>query len=215
MKSGRVTITTRFIFYVLLLTTGAISLVSCGSTTPQLKPLSSSDVIVAFGDSLTYGTGASTEASYPAILEKIIGIKVMNEGVPGEETADGLKRIGSVIDKYHPRLVIVFLGGNDQLRKRPFEEIKANLKKIIQLIRNNGIDVLLIAAPRPSLNLSVPGLYAELGEEMNIPVDDTTLANLLSQQEMKSDYIHLNAAGYKALAESIAETIKKTGALGS
>lgn len=199
--------------FAFLFITTALMLIACGSATPQLKPLSPGDVIVAFGDSLTYGTGASVETAYPAMLEKMTGIKVVNEGVPGEETADGLKRIGSVLDKDHPRLVILCLGGNDQLRKRPLEQIKTNLKNIIQLIHNSGADVILIASPIISWNLSVPDLYAELGDEMNIPVDTTTLATLLRQPEMKSDYIHFNAAGYKAMAESIDSMLKKVGAL--
>ncbi len=86
--------------------------------------------MLAFGDSLTYGTGASLETSYPASLEKIIGYKVINDGIPGEETRDSVNRISQELDKYKPQLVIIFLGGNDLLRQRPHEEIKENLHKI-------------------------------------------------------------------------------------
>jgi len=204
---------TRQFMHLFLVAIMGLWLSSCSSPTPKLNPLSPDDVIVAFGDSLTYGTGAPKETSYPVILEKIIGIKVVNEGIPGEETAGSLMRIDSVLEKYHPSLVIVCVGGNDHLRKRKPEQIKENLKNIIQHIRNTGADVLLIAPPVFSLSLSVPDLYAELGEEFGIPVDDTTLAILLKQPDLKSDYIHLNAAGYKALAESIASMLKKTGAV--
>lgn len=188
-------------------------IISCGSPAPQLQPLSSQDVIVAFGDSLTYGTGAPKDKSYPAVLEQLIGIKVVNEGVPGEETSGGLQRIGDVLEKYHPSLVILGLGGNDLIRKRSPEKIKSNLQKIIQKIRNAGVEVILLVPPKPSLGLAVPDFYAELGAEFNIPVDETSLPELLRQSEMKSDYIHLNAAGYQALAESIAVKLKASGAL--
>jgi acyl-CoA thioesterase-1 len=206
-------ISTLKILHILILCITTILLTSCEPTTPEIKHLSPNDVIVAFGDSLTYGTGTTPTSAYPAVLEKITGIKIINEGVPGDDTVNGLKRITDVLNKHHPRLVILSLGGNDQLHKRPLTEIKANLKNIIQIIQRSGADVLLIAAPLPTLTLSVPDLYAELGEEMNISVDDTTLADLLGQSSMKSDYIHLNTDGYKALAESIAATLKKAGAV--
>tara|TARA_R110000868_G_scaffold64011_1_gene192637 strand:- start:4544 stop:5170 length:627 start_codon:yes stop_codon:yes gene_type:complete len=185
---------------------------ACDTPPPPLRHLSPQDVIVAFGDSLTAGKGTTKENSYPAKLSKIINIEVINEGISGDESADGLARISSVLKKHHPRLVILALGGNDQLRKRKAAQTKENLKNIILLIRESGADIMLIAPPSFTIGLSAPDFYTELGDKFDIPVDTTTLPSLLKDPDMKSDYIHLNAKGYQALAESIAETLKKTGA---
>lgn len=190
-------------------------LVACQSTEPTLKPLTSQDVILAFGDSLTYGTGSTGGASYPAALQKLIGFTVINAGEPGEETSGGRLRIKEALEKYHPTLVILCLGGNDMLRKRREELIIANLKAIIRDIQSVGAEVMLIAVPSATLTLSVPGFYKALGKEFQIIVDESTLRSLLKDPALKSDYIHLNNAGYRALAEAIARTLKQAHAIRS
>ena len=92
-------------------------LAGCGGNVPRLGKLVASDVIVAFGDSLTFGTGASESESYPIVLGQLIARKVVRAGVPGEVTEGGLARLQDVIDEHKPKLMIVCLGGNDMLRK--------------------------------------------------------------------------------------------------
>ena len=81
----------------LLFICGLMTLFSC-SKTPQIAKLSSDGVILAFGDSLTFGTGAAPAESYPNILEKRIGRRVVNAGIPGEVTAEGRIRLATVLD---------------------------------------------------------------------------------------------------------------------
>ncbi len=109
----------------------SLSLTGCGQKGPALPRLSPSDVVVAFGDSLTHGTGATEDESYPAVLSKMIGHTVVSAGVPGEVTAQGIARLPAVIDEFKPRLVIVCLGGNDMLRKVADAGIKQNLRAMV------------------------------------------------------------------------------------
>lgn len=188
-------------------------LLSCGSGQPMLEKLHQGDVIVAFGDSLTYGIGAKQEESYPAVLQSIIGFEVINAGVPGEETAGGLSRIQAVLEEYAPRLVILCLGGNDQIRKRSPQVTKANLDKIINIIKQSGAQLVIVAVPKPSVTLSVPGIYQELADQYELPIADTLLAELMAQQKLKADYVHLNAKGYAEMAKHIAELLRAEGAV--
>lgn len=187
-------------------------MIACQGAQPKLNHLFPGTVILAFGDSLTYGTGASPQTSYPHDLEEMTGFTVINAGVPGNETQDGLARIEDALEKNHPSLVILCLGGNDLLRKRPEAQIKENLKKIIQTIQKTGAQVLLVAVPAFNLSLAVPDFYAELGKELNVPVDTKIMAELERVPAYKSDYIHFNQAGYKALAEALLNLLKKLGA---
>ncbi len=188
-------------------------LAGCGDKVPMLPRLAASDVIVAFGDSLTYGTGAAEHESYPAVLAQLIGREVIRAGVPGEVTAQGLQRLPQVIEEFQPKLVIVCLGGNDMLRKVSTAEIKSNLRAIIKTLRDRGIAVVLLGVPQPALITSAPEFYGELAKEFAIPYDGKTVTSVLYSPDMKADPIHPNAKGYRRLAEAVAELLRKAGAI--
>jgi lysophospholipase L1-like esterase len=192
----------------------ALALVVSGcSRTPKLTQLDPADVIVAFGDSLTYGTGAAENESYPAVLAQLTGRQVVRSGVPGEVTAQALRRLPGVIAEYQPRLMIVCLGGNDMLGKVNDAEIRSNLRAIIGAIRERGIAVALIGVPRPALLASPPEFYGELAREFAIPYERGIVKDVLYSAGMKSDAIHPNAQGYRRIAEAIAELLHKAGAI--
>ena len=190
-----------------------VALADCSGKSAALPPLAADDVIVAFGDSLTYGTGAEAKASYPAVLAQLIGRKVIRAGVPGEVTAQGRTRLASVIEEYNPRLVIVCLGGNDMLRRVSEQEIKRNLRAMLADIQRRGIAAVLIGVPKPALLTSAPEFYAELAAEFNIPYEGKIVTSVLYKSEYKSDAIHPNAQGYRKIAEAIANLLRKSGAV--
>jgi lysophospholipase L1-like esterase len=191
----------------------ALVVASCGQKVPRLAPVGPSEVIVAFGDSLTYGTGANEDESYPSVLAQLIGRKVVRAGVPGEMTGGGLARLESVIDAHRPALVIVCLGGNDMLRKLNDAEIVRNLRAIIKSLKERGIAVVLVGVPRPALITSAPAFYAELAQEFDIPFEGKVVTDVLYRAEFKADPIHPNAKGYRRMADAIAELLKKAGAV--
>lgn len=187
-------------------------LAGCGKL-PTLPALGASDVVVAFGDSLTYGTGAKEEESYPAVLGQLINRQVVRAGVPGEVTAQALQRLPQVLDEHRPRLVIVCLGGNDMLRRTNLEQTQANLRAMLTALKARGIAAVLIGVPRPALLAGAPEFYEELAKEFAIPYEGGIIKDVLYSADTKSDPIHPNAKGYRRMAEAIAELLRKAGAV--
>lgn len=191
----------------------AMCFAGCGDRVPPVAKLAGNDVVLAFGDSLTYGTGAKAEDSYPSVLGQLIGRTVVRSGVPGEQTAGGLARLPEVLDEHKPRLVIVCLGGNDMLRKGAPETIEANLRKILAEIKSRGVDAMLIGVPTPALIANPPEFYGRLAKEFAIPYEGGIITSVLYKSELKSDPIHPNAAGYRKVAEAVAKLMRDAGAL--
>jgi acyl-CoA thioesterase I len=196
----------------LLLILGLFSVCSC-SKTPQIAKLPSDGVVLAFGDSITFGTGATPAESYPSILEKSIGRRVVNAGVPGEVTAEGKVRLASVLDEFNPALVLLCLGGNDFLRHQDESDAAENLRAMITLAHNRGIGVVLIAVSKLGLGLEVPKFYGEIAKDLAIPLEEKTLKHILSKSSLKSDSVHPNAEGYSILADSLTKLLHDSGAL--
>lgn len=180
---------------------------------PTLSRLSPHDVIVAFGDSLTHGTGASPDTAYPAVLAGLTGRTVINAGVPGETTADGLKRLPGVLAEHKPRLVLLCLGGNDLLRRIPEAETETHLRLLARTVRESGAELVLIGVPEPKLFGGAAPVYARLASELQVPLENEVFVDVLKDNRLKSDPIHANAAGYRVVAERLAEFLRESGAL--
>ena len=192
----------------------AVAVAGCGTHAPVLPPLSHDALIVAFGDSLTYGTGARPDQSYPAQLQRMIGRTVVNAGVPGEVTAEGLRRLPEVLDEYQPGLLILCHGGNDLLRKLDRRQTIANLKAMVQLARSRHIAVLLIGVPSPTLfRVRDAGFYRQIADEFGLPLEDEVLPRIESDRALKSDAVHPDKAGYRLLAAAIAKLLRTSGAI--
>jgi acyl-CoA thioesterase-1 len=179
----------------------------------KLQPLAGDGVMLAFGDSLTYGTGAAENESYPAVLEQLTGHKVLSYGIPGETSAEGLARLPGVLEREKPALLILCHGANDLLRRMDQGQAAENLRRMIRLARDRGVAVVLIAVPDFNLSLSPPKFYAEVAAEFNIPFEAKSLPRILGNGSLKADYVHPNATGYRQLAESLASSLKKSGAI--
>lgn len=116
-------------------------------------PRDSRHVLVAFGDSLTAGFGAAPGKSYPDFLQQEISRRgypwrVVNAGVSGDTTNDGLTRLPLVLAE-KPEIVILELGANDGLRGLPVQRTKANLQKMIDAFREAGARVVLAGMTLP------------------------------------------------------------------
>jgi len=190
----------------------ALILAGC-SDDPTLPRLTADDVIVAFGDSLTYGTGADTQAAYPAVLSTLVGHPIINAGEPGETTTEAIARLPQVLTQHHPKLVLLCLGGNDMLRQQPAAAITENLRTLIRAIQASGASVVLIGVPEPKLFGSAPAFYADIADELKLPYEGEVFNEVLRNPSLKSDPIHANAQGYQLVAQRLAALLKLSGAL--
>ena len=196
-------------FYLLLL----LLLAACGDSQQQLAQLPDDAVILAFGDSLTYGTGAEKGESYPAILEKTVNYKVINAGVPGELSMQGLKRLPKLLDKHQPSLLILCHGGNDILQRENLAEAEANIRQMIALAQNNNIPVIFFGVPKPGLFLNDADLYNNIADNTDVIFIPNLIAKILSDASMKSDTVHPNSTGYSKIASTLANLLENSGAL--
>lgn len=187
-------------------------LTACGRT-PQIHKLNPGDTILAYGDSLTYGTGTNAASAYPAVLEKLTGHSIVNAGIPGETTSEGLERLPDVLAQERPRLVLLCLGGNDMLKRQDIGATESNLRQMIRMIRDTGASVVLIGVPEPALFSGAPAFYDKLADEFDVPYEGEIFNDVLKNPKLKSDPIHANAAGYRKVAERLAELLKESGAL--
>jgi len=190
----------------------ALLLVACGGSA-KLDPLDANDVVLAFGDSLTFGTGARPEESYPAVLQRNIGRKVVNAGVPGEASAEGLARLPEVLDEVRPKLLILCHGGNDFLRRLDESKAAENVRAMVRLARGQGIAVVLLATPKPGLPPHVPKFYGEIAAGERIPFEEGVIKAVLTDNSLKSDMVHPNATGYAQIAAALQKMLKKAGAI--
>jgi lysophospholipase L1-like esterase len=200
--------TLQLIFLPLLL------LLACSKPAPLLKKLPDNAAILAFGDSLTYGTGASAQRDYPSILAQLTGHEVINEGVPGEISQQGKERLPALLDEYQPALLILIHGGNDILKKIPAAETYDNLKAMVAEARQRQIQVVILGVPEFGLlSLHSAPIYRQLADNEQLANDLETLPDILESRDLKSDAIHPNDAGYQKMAEAIARLLKEQGAL--
>ena len=179
----------------------------------KLQALDANATILAFGDSLTYGTGTSRDKAYPAVLAALINRKVINAGVPGEISEKGLPRLSALIKQHQPDLIIICHGANDILRKMDINQTRNNLQKMIDMAKQNNSKVILVGVPEFSLFLNTSPIYRELAEQNHLPFSDSILAEILMKNALKSDHIHPNSLGYQMLAENISLLLQTSGGI--
>ena len=193
-----------------------LMLTACGKR-QKFSALSSGSRVLAFGDSVTYGTGANPGEDWPTLLGDLTGWEIINAGVPGDTAEAGKSRIGPLLDEHRPALVVIEIGGNDFLRRRPESAVKQDLKALIDAARSSGAQVVLIGVPNLSFLAVVAGkandssIYEELGKEGGVPVISDVFSDVLSQPELRADQIHPNADGYRKMAAGIHSALKQLG----
>ncbi len=197
----------------------AALLPACSKRTPKAQPLPAGSTVLALGDSLTSGVGATADTAYPAVLQALTGWQVVNGGVSGDTTAQALARLPILLQEHQPALVIVSIGGNDLLRQMSAAGAKETIREISRTASAGGAQVLLVAVPQVSLLAAGTGslkdhpLYAELAQELKLPLHADGWASVLSQPGLRADTVHANAQGYRQFAEGLAQALRQLGLL--
>ena len=175
---------------------------------PDARPL-----VVCFGDSLTEGYGADPGASYPDYLQKDLdaegyAYRVVNEGVSGNTTKDGVERLPGIV-AMKPAVVVVEFGGNDGLRGLKVETSRENLAKMLGALKASGAKVVIagISLPPdygPDYITKFTGNYASLGKQFGLPVLPFLLKDVYGVDGlMQGDRTHATAAGNEVVAKNV------------
>ncbi len=164
--------------------------------------------IICFGDSITFGAGSESNKNYPVFMSNmILGIRVVNSGIDGDTTREALKRLETDVLSKNPLLVIIELGGNDFLHKIPLDETVKNVEEMVKSIQAKGAIVALV-------DISIGLIMSEYGIEYRRLSDKYStifIANLfhgiLTDLELKSDFLHPNSRGYQIIAHRVYRAI--------
>jgi acyl-CoA hydrolase len=195
-----------------------VALSACGDPL-RFEPLPADAVVLAFGDSVTYGTGAARTEDYPTRLAALTGWRVHNAGIPGDTARAATSRIADALGETGAALAIIELGGNDFLRRRANADVKEDLRAIIRATRNAGAIPVLVSVPEISVVGALTGrlndspIYPALAEEEQVLLIEDAFADVLSDATLRTDPIHPNAEGYRVLATRIADELERVGLL--
>ncbi len=175
-----------------------ISLFSSG---PDIKnPDPAGRNIICFGDSLTYGTGASEGMDYPSRLADMVDDPVINAGVPGDTTAEAQARLERDVLARDPKMVLITLGGNDLKNGVDREAAFENLRRIVEAIQDAGALVVIGGVNIPFYGRGFGDAYRELAAETGAVLIPNVFDDIMGKPDRMSDQIHPNDAGYEIMA---------------
>ena len=173
---------------------------------------------MAFGDSLTAGFGAEPGNSYPDFLQKDLtqaGLdwRVVNEGVSGDTTTDGVNRLAEVLS-FQPRIVIIEFGGNDGLRGLPLETTRSNLDQMAETLTKAGVTVVLAGMTLPpnygpDYIQKFEEIYRDLAAKHKLTRIPFLLEGVATDRSlMQRDGLHPTAQGNEKVARTVMKYLK-------
>ncbi|MBA4052567.1 MAG: arylesterase [Erythrobacter sp.] len=188
---------------------------------PAIPVMGAERKVIAFGDSLFAGYGLDPRDAYPEKLENALRAKgvnadVINAGVSGDTTAAGLQRLEFTLaaQEAPPALFILELGGNDLLRGLKPEETKANLGKMLAILKKEKVPVLLMgmrAPPNygPEYQAEFDAIYAGLAKEYGATLIPFWLEAIYRDPSLfQSDRIHPTADGIEKLVAATLDEVE-------
>lgn len=159
--------------------------------------------IVAFGDSLIEGLGAKQGHGFISIVSDRLKVPIFNQGKRGDNTRTALSRVDSDVIRYHPKLVIISLGGNDLFHKIPLSERLFNLNIIISKIEAIGARVILLGPQTDWYGDAYQTEIAVFAEDEKVTYVPNILDGILFNPKYLFDLVHPNDKGHQLIAERI------------
>ncbi|MFK7847510.1 MAG: arylesterase [Rhodothermales bacterium] len=176
--------------------------------------------ILIFGDSITAGYGLEAEQAFPALIQDKIdaldwNYKIVNGGLSGDTSAGGVRRISWML-REPVDILVLELGGNDGLRGTPPEATKQNLQDIIDEVKSQNEEVVIILAGMqipPNLGqeytTKFKNVFPDLAAENNAMLIPFLLEDVGGVPSLNQpDGIHPTAEGHKIVAENVWKILK-------
>jgi len=176
--------------------------------TPHAARPTAGERVIAFGDSLVEGVGASTGRDLASLLSARIGVPIINAGRSGDTTASALGRLDSAVLSRNPRVVIIVLGGNDALRRVPPSETFTNLEAIVGRIRRRGAAVILAGLSFGAFTDTYGHRYKDVARRTASELVPDILGGVLGHPDLMADQIHPNDRGYQMIADRIEPALR-------
>jgi acyl-CoA thioesterase-1 len=184
-----------------------------GGAPPAPRAGAAAPLVVFLGDSLTAGLGLPADQAYPSLLARDLSadgfaVRVINAGVSGDTTADGVRRVRWLLAQ-HPAVVVVGLGGNDALRGQPVTETERNLRQIVAQARQAGARVLLLGMQippnyGPDYTTAFAAIYPSIARDLHVPLVPFLLAGVGGIADLnQADGIHPTAEGQVKVAANV------------
>jgi acyl-CoA thioesterase-1 len=177
--------------------------------TPRAARPTSGTAVIAFGDSLVEGRGATPGNDFVSVLGKRLRVRIINAGRSGDTTRTALERLDRDVLSRNPKVVIVLLGGNDFLRRVPVEETFTHLQTIVEKIRGRGAAVVLVGVSVGLLSDPYADEYDALARRAAAGLVPDILDGIIGNRERTSDSIHPNDRGYLIMAERVEPVLRE------
>jgi acyl-CoA thioesterase-1 len=164
--------------------------------------------IIAFGDSLVAGFGASPGNDFVSILSNRLGHPIVNVGRNGDTTQTGLERLNQDVLSQDPRVVVLLLGGNDALRKVPVNETFDRLATMIDQIHQIGAAVVLVGVRGSLFGDRYEDAFAALAESSQVNFVPDILGGIFGHPSLMADAIHPNDDGNFLMADRLEPVLR-------
>jgi acyl-CoA thioesterase-1 len=163
--------------------------------------------LVVLGDSIASGYDLPEEQAFPALLAARLPIPVLNAGVPGDTTHSALARLERDVLSRQPRIVLVELGGNDFLVRRPLAQVEADLTAIVTRIQASGAMVVLAGFELGLLGEDYGAVYERVAQQRRCLLVPDLLDGILGRHT--SDQIHPDAEGHRLIAARLEPPLRE------